>query len=99
MITWKEISHTVGIVLLLAVVAFNLYFKNDILISVFRGAVVYLVFSIINISLSKIIVRQLHNFEVRRLKALQEEEEREEEERLEQERLAQASLEAEEAAE
>ena len=96
MISWKEIGHTIGVVLLLGVVALNLYFRNDILTSVFRGVVVYLVFSIINITLSKIIVQQLHRFEVNRLKALQEEEEREEEERLEQERLAQQSVEAEE---
>jgi len=81
--SWKEISRSVGLILLFGVIAFNLYSQNGLLVSLFRGIIVYLVFSILNEIVIYLIARMLNDYELRRLREQAEQKEQEEQARLE----------------
>lgn len=76
---WKEISRLIAFTLLFAVLAVNLYQGASIGTSIFRAVVVYLVFTIISLLATSIIVRILHDYEMRRMQELYAEEFDEEE--------------------
>jgi len=87
--SWKELSKIIGGLILLGMIAFNLYEGSGILTSIFRGVVAFLVFNIINIVLSNILAKILNDFEYRRLQEIIALEEAEEKARLEEEQLLQ----------
>ena len=75
---WKELSGIVGFILLFAVIAYNLLIGTAIFTSVFRGAVAFLVYSILNIIITNMLVKLLSDYEFKRLKELSAREEEEE---------------------
>jgi hypothetical protein len=80
--TFKDISKTIGMLLLFGVIAWNLYMGASVFYAVFRGVVVYLVFNIISILSSQLFARLLTDFEIQRVRQLNEVEEMEERKRL-----------------
>ena len=75
---WKQVARAFGFVLLFGLIAWNLYEGAGILTSIFRGLVAWLIFQILNIILTNIVVRQLSEYEYKRLRKIAEEEELEE---------------------
>ncbi|MFC2170940.1 hypothetical protein ACFLQJ_03065 [Calditrichota bacterium] len=75
---WKEISKYISFLLLFGVIVFNLAQGNSIGSALFRGVVVFLVFRIIEILISGIITRILHENEVSRINELSDDEDEEE---------------------
>jgi biopolymer transport protein ExbB/TolQ len=75
---WKQVAKAFGFVLLFGIVAWNLYAGAGIFMSIFRGVVAWLIFQILNIILTNIVVRQLSEYEYKRLRKIAEEEELEE---------------------
>lgn len=75
---WKEVAKAFGFVLLFGIIAWNLYAGAGLFIAIFRGVVAWLIFQILNILLTNFVVRQLSQYEYKRLREIAEEEEREE---------------------
>ena len=67
---WKELGNIAGYILLFGVVAYNLFIGSGIWTSLYRGAVVYLLYSILNIIVTNILVKLLSDYEFERLKKL-----------------------------
>jgi membrane protein implicated in regulation of membrane protease activity len=89
--SWKEVTGIVGYILLFGLIAFNLYEGSGIFISIFKGVVAFLVFSILNTIAINIVHRQVSNYEydrVLRLNKIEEEEEQRRMKREEEERGA-----------
>ncbi|MFH0882753.1 MAG: hypothetical protein V2A56_07190 [bacterium] len=75
---WKQVAKAFGFVLLFGIISWNLYAGAGIFLSIFRGVVAWLIFQILNIILTNIVVRQLSEYEFKRLRKISEEEELEE---------------------
>ncbi len=89
--SWKDITGIFGYILLCGLVAYNLYAGSGIFISIFKGVVAYLVFSILNTIAINVVHRQVSNYEydrVLKLNKIEEEEERKRMQREEEERGA-----------
>ena len=75
---WKELGGILGFVLLFGVIAYNLFVGTGIWVSLFRGVVTWLVYSILNILVTNMLVKLLSDYEFRRLKELSAKEEHDE---------------------
>ncbi len=75
---WKQVAKAFGFVLLFGIIAWNLYVGAGVFNAIFRGLVAWLIFQILNIVLTNVVVRQLSEYEYKRLRQLAEEEEMEE---------------------
>ena len=65
--TWKEISKIFSFILLFGVLAYNLYNGAEIWTSLYRAAVVFLVYGIISLIASNVIAKVFHSYEKRRI--------------------------------
>ncbi len=65
--SWKELSRIFSFILLFGVLAYNLYRGAEIWTSLYRAAVVYLIYGIISIIASNIIAKVFHSYEKKRL--------------------------------
>lgn len=80
--SWRELSNIIGIVLMFSIVVYNLWNGSAIIGSIFRGVVVYLVFSIVMLFVTNILVKILSDYEYDRMRQLAEQEELEEEQEM-----------------
>lgn len=82
--TWKDISNTVSFVLLFGMFAFKIYQGSSLIHAIMWAGVVFFVFNIISILLTNVMVKVLHDYEMRRMIELAEEEEEAEERAMEE---------------
>ncbi|MDP8206989.1 MAG: hypothetical protein P9L92_10030 [Candidatus Electryonea clarkiae] len=69
--SWKDLANAISFVLLFGIMGFSLYQGNAILVSIFRGIIVFFTFKIINIIFTSITTKLLNDFEIRRLHEMQ----------------------------
>lgn len=68
--SWRDLSRILAVIIALGLIVYNLYLGTEILESLFRGVVAYLVFNILNILLTTILWRVISDYEFRRLEEL-----------------------------
>ena len=68
--SWRDLSRILAVIIALGLMVYNLFIGTDILESLFRGVVAYLVFNILNILLTTLFWRIISDYEYRRLEEL-----------------------------